>query len=203
MRRLVTILAVATLAAAFIVVPASAGGAGGFCRMGGLTDQKTTEVELGKYCFTPTVARIQPGDEVTFTNFDPDLHMVGGVAGSFGDLHTELAPKESISYTFKEEGVYPYVCILHPGMAGAIVVGDGAGKITTSSVIGGTLQAPPSGGTAEGDTVATADAVAGATDTEPTAATTRDAWPIGLVALAIAVAAAVWLPRRKAPQLEG
>ena len=30
-------------------------------------------------------------------------------------------------YRFDEDGVYPYSCLIHPGMVGAIVVGDGVG----------------------------------------------------------------------------
>jgi hypothetical protein len=34
---------------------------------------------------------------------------------------------KSVTFRFDEEGVYPFFCCLHPGMAGAVVVGDGAG----------------------------------------------------------------------------
>ena len=30
-------------------------------------------------------------------------------------------------YRFDQDGVYPYSCLIHPGMVGAIVVGDGVG----------------------------------------------------------------------------
>jgi len=32
-----------------------------------------------------------------------------------------------VSYRFVRSGVYPYVCTYHPGMVGAVVVGDGTG----------------------------------------------------------------------------
>jgi hypothetical protein len=31
-----------------------------------------------------------------------------------------------VSYTFEEVGVFPYFCVFHPAMVGAVVVGDGA-----------------------------------------------------------------------------
>lgn len=109
-------------------MPVTAGGAGGFCGDGKFTDGATTDVAMSEMCFSPTVTRIEPGDTVTFHNKDQTMHMVGGIANGFGSLHTEVAPETSVSYTFKNEGIYPYVCILHPGMGGAIVVGDGEGK---------------------------------------------------------------------------
>jgi hypothetical protein len=55
---------------------------------------------------------------VTFVNKDPEFHAVGGVAGTFGDMHRDIASEERVRITFEEEGIFPYVCILHPGMGG-------------------------------------------------------------------------------------
>ncbi len=101
--------------------PASAGG----CRGGeGLTDEPGTTVEMSHSCFSPTVLRVAPGDQVTWTNTSEPAHTVSGAALSFGD-YEELKPGEAISYRFDQAGVYPYFCFLHPGMVGAVVVGDG------------------------------------------------------------------------------
>jgi plastocyanin len=131
LRRLVAVLA---LLAGVLVVPAAA--AGGFCsrhstfsdaRGRGLT-VKGNVVRMKDNCFDATVMRVRRGATVVWINEDPEPHTVGGAAGRFGDMHGEVAAGDSIAYRFDEEGVYPYVCILHPGMAGAIVVGDGEGS---------------------------------------------------------------------------
>jgi hypothetical protein len=50
---------------------------------------------------------------------------VTGANGSFGD-YSALAEGMSVNHRFAEPGTYPYFCALHPNMAGAVVVGDGA-----------------------------------------------------------------------------
>ena len=130
MRRLAVACA-ALLVAALFGTPAAAkgGGGGGFCSEGSFTDDHTTTVRMAKACFTPTVTRVDVGDTVTWINLDKAPHQLGGVTNVFGDMHTEIPIHERISYTFEQEGVFPYVCLLHPGMAGAVVVGDGEGKL--------------------------------------------------------------------------
>lgn len=90
-------------------------------------DQATNVVVMKEDCFGPTVARIDAGDELRFRNVDMHPHTVGGVAGTFGDGHREIRAGESVSFRFDDEGVFPYFCVIHPGMAGAVVVGDGTG----------------------------------------------------------------------------
>jgi plastocyanin len=124
------IVLVLTAAFAFLL-PSVRAGAGGAC-MGGLpgegfTDTDGSKVAMVEACFSPTVIRVAPGDTVTFTNKDKMVHAVGGAVGSFGDPHKEILSGDSISYRFDDEGTFPYVCIFHPGMAGAVVVGDGEG----------------------------------------------------------------------------
>jgi hypothetical protein len=38
-----------------------------------------------------------------------------------------LRADEAFTATFRKDGVYPYQCYLHPGMAGAVIVGDATG----------------------------------------------------------------------------
>lgn len=91
-------------------------------------DRATNLVVMKADCFGPTVARINAGDELRFRNVDRHAHTVGGVAGTFGDGHEEIRAGESIAFPFDAEGVFPFFCVIHPGMAGAVVVGDGAGS---------------------------------------------------------------------------
>ena len=84
-------------------------------------------MDLEESCFGPAVLRIRPGQEVTWRNLDPYPHVVTGVAMSWGGVE-ELSAGESVSYRFERAGVSPYACYLHPGMVGAVVVGDGFPK---------------------------------------------------------------------------
>lgn len=159
--------------------PVTAGGGGG-C-YGQFRDQRSTHIVAERDCFSPTVARIQPGDRVAFKNADGVLHMVGGIAGSFGDLHTEIRPGSFVSYRFDEEGIFPYTCVLHPGMGGVIVVGDGgeagAGSVTE---------------------VPSDDAEAAAAPASSTRSGSGRPWliPVALV-LAVGVLAIATIPRRR------
>jgi plastocyanin len=119
--------AAACFALLIVGAPAPAG-AGGFCSDGDFSDARGTTVTMKKYCFEPAVIRVQPGDKVTFLNDDAQSHAVGGIMNVFGNMHTEVKPGDSVSYRFRQEGTFPYVCIFHPGMGGAVVVGDGEGK---------------------------------------------------------------------------
>jgi len=98
--------------------------AGGGCHSNVFSDEAKTTVELSKSCFSPTVVRVQAGDQVTWTNSDPTAHTVTGVANSWG-TDEQIVEGQSVSYKFDKSGVFPYFCYLHPSMAGAVVVGDG------------------------------------------------------------------------------
>ena len=156
------------LGAAFVLVAAVTLGvtgdgapvqAGGGCHQipVGFTDAASGIVAIDACKFVPAVVRIQPGDAIKWTNNDPIDHMVAGVAGSWGNS-TGYTQGESVSYSFSEEGVYPYFCELHPGMVGAVVVGNvaaasvdtGAGVLAISD--GGPAAAgPQAAGTTQGD----------------------------------------------------
>ncbi len=63
-----------------------------------------------------------------------DAHGGGRRATSWGDPGISLLQGDTVRYRFDEDGVYPYSCLLHPGMVGAIVVGDGVGTATAGVV---------------------------------------------------------------------
>jgi plastocyanin len=97
--------------------------AGGGCHTG-TTQGKGNRVEMVKACFTPSLLRTDPGTEVTFINRDATTHNVSASEwGYFGDLNEG----DEFTATFSEPGVYPFACTYHPGMVGAVVVGDGTG----------------------------------------------------------------------------
>jgi plastocyanin len=99
--------------------PASAGGCGEPASHG-----SGATVVIENACFTPSLLSVDPGATVTFVNRDTYAHNVGGqMWGRFEDL--EMGQR--FRATFRRDGIYPYACIIHPGMTGAIVVGDGVG----------------------------------------------------------------------------
>lgn len=164
-------LALVALVGAGSLVPVSSATAGGFCS--GHEGEKPTAqrgrlVRMADNCFAPTVLFVDRGTTVRFVNEDAAAHTVGGAAGSFGDIHAPIRPNASTSHTFEEDGVYPYVCLLHPGMAGAVVVGDGAEAALGVAGPG----APVGGDTGEGAAAGSGsgDAATGAEGSEPAAA---------------------------------
>ena len=107
-----------------LAIPPAAAGGGCHPNPG---DEMTTStdpyVAISGCAYVDTVVYIEPGDEVTWANKDPVPHTVSGAAFSWGNERL-LDESDKVSYTFADEGVYPYYCALHPSMVGAVVVGD-------------------------------------------------------------------------------
>jgi plastocyanin len=119
---------VAAVASAALWATTGMASAGGGCMHStGPTTGRGDTVELVDMCFSSTVLYVQRGTDVTWINRDPMGHNVVGVGGTWGDLDLTLDQGDIVSYRFDEDGVFPYACWIHPGMVGAIVVGDGVG----------------------------------------------------------------------------
>jgi plastocyanin len=114
---------VAVFATALMGPWASPAVAGGGCHAG-MTQGQGDRVEMVKACFTPSVLRTDPGTEVTFVNRDPIVHNVSAGEWSY---FSDLGRGDEFTATFSQPGVYPFACTYHPGMVGAVVVGDGTG----------------------------------------------------------------------------
>lgn len=174
--------------AAFSFVPGVASASGGGGCGGPVSDGTGTRVQIESYCFTPTIVRVEPGDAVTFANSDAAPHTVLGANGAWGSYDVLKRGREA-TYMFAEAGVFPYVCTYHPGMIGAVVVGDGAGGAIGTTTAAG----PVTPGTTSN------------LQTAPVASTTRvridrGAWPaVALVvfALLLAVSGALVVERRR------
>ena len=108
-----------------------------------------SDVKLMPCAFDPTITVIQPGETVTFRNSELDVHLVTGANAEWGDRDIQIKPNQSVAYTFEKPGVYPYACTLHPGMSGAIVVGDGGPALAAAfaaATAGGDGGSTPQGG---------------------------------------------------------
>jgi plastocyanin len=94
--------------------------------------QEAVTVRIVDACFTATVTTVDPGTPVTFANTDDGItHNVGGNEwGHFDDLF----PGDAFTVSFDEAGTYPFACTYHPGMTGAIVVGDGKGAAAAGPI---------------------------------------------------------------------
>jgi plastocyanin len=141
MRRGMLLCTIVVLAA--VVGMPGVASAGGGCH-GGVTENDATgqgdaTIEMVDACFTATVTTVDPGTPVTFVNMDEFVHNVGGNQwGHFDDLHEG----DSFKVSFDEAGTYPFACSFHPGMTGAIVVGDGKGAGSGAGIAVEPFEAP-------------------------------------------------------------
>ncbi len=86
--------------------------------------------------YDPPFITIEAGDTVTWINDDREGHTVtsGQGSGRFGWMGDDYGtsdglfesgrfmPSESWSFTFSDEGAFPYFCAIHPWMEGAVIV---------------------------------------------------------------------------------
>ena len=198
-RILLSILGPAALLLLAVAVPAAVR-AGGVCHEPGpdavYTEGNATVVRMDVCSFAPTIARVPVGTEVRFLNTSNGEHVVLGRNGTWGSQ--VLQPGMEYSEAFISAGTYPFACPLHPGMVGAIVVGDGiAAEAATAR--GTTASIAPAAPAGMASTPATA--AEGGTDLVPILV----AGMAGLVAGAIggALAAVAAARRRKAGSTTG
>ena len=127
-RRILAFASLGLLVLGSIAAPALVS-AGGGCHAGAdgstyMEGDGTTVIRMDTCSFAPTVSRVAPGTTVRFMNTATLQHQVVGRSATWGSVL--LDPGQEHSETFQAAGIYPYTCPLHPGMVGAIVVGDGA-----------------------------------------------------------------------------
>ena len=109
---------------------------------GGATERVSSkppapDVVLQTFAFSPKVAQVEVGTEITWRNDDDILHTVTsglprkqGVPGVSEDrearpdglFNADLELDETFSHTFTDPGEYSYYCDIHSGMLGKIVV---------------------------------------------------------------------------------
>lgn len=206
-RQLVRLAApVALLALGLLVVPTTS--AGNPCydesAIPPAASGTDTEIKLLPCAFAPTVTYVAVGSEVTFFNGPNFSHLITGANREWGSADVEIQPGQKVSYTFDTAGIYPYACVLHPGMSGAIVVGD----IEAAPAPGaGTT----SGASTDTETGANSSAAGGPTAAEAsTAAPTPGSATDGLVLAGLGIAAglvagvaAAWIAFRRRPTEAG
>jgi plastocyanin len=78
----------------------------------------------GQNSYNPNPSEIKVGDTVTWINNDSSPHTVTSSSdeGNITFDSDVLRRGETFSFTFDQEGEYPYLCTLHPSMIGTVVV---------------------------------------------------------------------------------
>jgi plastocyanin len=203
-RILASLLVALALSAVALLLPSNQALAGGTCHKGQpVTEQTSNIVTMSNNCFIATITRVDEGAKVTFLNEDEAAHAVTGANYSWGmgsdegQTQEELFNGESFKQTFADSGVYPYFCFLHPGMIGAVVVGDGT---NTAAVSPGEAQGESFASTApQRDASAEPQAVeASASDDSPGTPVIVALVAAGVVLLGALVVAARTLSMRRA-----
>jgi plastocyanin len=187
LRAVLVAVVVGGLTPAMVSLPATAGG-GGTCHDPKPVSASGAAVDAKESCFFPTVLYVEEGATVTWTNRDAAPHSVTGLALGWGTGQKTLSQGGSVSVEFSDPGVYPYTCILHPGMVGAVVVGEptaAEGAAESTSV--------PIGRPAPSESAADETAPAKATLPSPQNAVP---WP-GLIAGAVVVGALMFVALRQ------
>ncbi|HEX9260257.1 MAG TPA: cupredoxin domain-containing protein [Acidimicrobiales bacterium] len=76
-------------------------------------------VTMGSRTFTPVQLRVDPGTTVTWVGTDTEPHTVTATGQFDSGI---VAPGGTYRHTFPTNGTYAYVCLIHPGMQGTVVV---------------------------------------------------------------------------------
>jgi plastocyanin len=77
------------------------------------------EVDVIDNRFEPAVLAIEPGDTVTWTWQGENPHDVVG-----DQFESDIRSTGTFTHIFEDPGEYAYVCTIHPGMEGLIVVAE-------------------------------------------------------------------------------
>ena len=95
--------------------------AGGGDDDGGGGGGGAAEVSMEGIAFVPPEVTVAVGDTVTWTNNDSVPHDVTADSFSSGEAGG-MAGGDTFEQTFEEAGSFDYVCTVHPGMEGTVVV---------------------------------------------------------------------------------
>src|SRR3954471_2605775 len=87
---------------------------------GGKQSHDGKTVSMDGTTFTPREITVRVGDTVTWTNKDPFPHNVTSSSGGFSS--GDLDPDRQWQFRAANAGRFTYVCTLHPGMDGALIV---------------------------------------------------------------------------------
>ncbi len=81
--------------------------------------QPDNEVRMGSVSFIPATLTVPAGTTVRWINSSSVEHTVTSSDELFDE---QVSPGETFSYTFSDTGTYGYICTIHAGMSGTVVV---------------------------------------------------------------------------------
>jgi plastocyanin len=91
------------------------------CGSGGSSESGSPTVSMSGLRFHPASLKVKVGDKVTWTNDDTPDHNVTSTSGAHF-MSKAFPHGRSYSYTPRKAGTIKYVCTLHPGMVGKLIV---------------------------------------------------------------------------------
>ena len=78
-----------------------------------------TRVKIKDDLFRPKKVTVQKGDRVKWVNRGDDTHTTTSTQGLWD---ARLAPGETFKRKFRQKGTFRYMCTIHDGMKGRVVV---------------------------------------------------------------------------------
>ena len=82
-----------------------------------------TQATIKTLMFEPDPIEVDAGTTVTWTNEDDILHTVTSQKGAAQEFDEELdGAGTTAEITFDDAGTYDYICAVHDGMEGSVVV---------------------------------------------------------------------------------
>ncbi len=122
--RRVTLLAGTVVGAAILVQPATSAAAHGAAQTSAAHHTYIVKEQPGNaaagYVFASAMLHVGVGDTVTWKDTNSTPHNIVGVKTMV--IHRLTIGTATYSVTFKKTGTYHYICQVHPGMMGVIVV---------------------------------------------------------------------------------
>ncbi len=107
-------------------------GLGGAAAMGSGAAQ--VDVEIGDNFFRPETVTVNVGDTVVWTHRGNQPHNVTSTTGAF-ESELQMRNGQQFTYTPTAPGTYEYVCTIHEGMDGTLIVqaAGAGGQMTTTA----------------------------------------------------------------------
>ena len=202
--RWLSALVFGAIAMTVLVTPVAVAGGGG-CHTDPTAETRAARLRgkagralIDLCAFQPTVLYVEEGAEVTWVNKDPFDHTVTGANVGWGSERF-LSQGDTITQRFDDAGVFPFYCLLHPGMVGTVVVGDPDPADVTEE-----LSTVDTSGIGSGDQAAAPPDAVPASDAEPASDSLPAVLTVALVAaVALAGAAGFALLRRRSRVEQG
>jgi plastocyanin len=88
----------------------------------GAEAERSAKVEIVDFAYDPDPVRVAAGGKVIWQNMDSAPHTATADDGSFDTGTIEEGKLKSETEAFKEPGVFPYHCEIHPTMHGVVEV---------------------------------------------------------------------------------